>query len=104
MKQIPIRVFIALALAVAVGLAVFASPYASSSPDGLEKVAEKKGFLADGRLHGVQESSPVPDYAFPGIHDPRLATALAGLVGTLLVAFVAMAVVVLARRRSSAVS
>ncbi len=91
-------------LAVAVGLAVFASPYASSSPDGLEKVAETKGFLADGRLHSLQDSSPVPDYAFPGIDDPRLATALAGLVGTLLVAFVTMAVVGLARRRSTATS
>ena len=104
MKQIPIRMFIALASAVSVGLAVFASPYASSSPDGLEKVAETNGFLADGRPHAVQESSPVPGYGFPGVHDPRLATALAGLVGTLLVAFVGMGVVALARRRSAAQS
>jgi hypothetical protein len=103
MKRVPLRLFIALALAVAVGLAVFASPYASSSPDGLEKVAETKGFLADGRLHELQEGSPVPDYAFPGIDDPRLATALAGLVGTLL-AFVGIAIVSLARRRSAATS
>jgi hypothetical protein len=101
---VKIRVFIGLALAVAVGLAVFASPYASSSPDGLEKIAEKKGFLADGRLHAFQESSPVPDYAFPGVHDARLATALAGLVGTVLVALVATAIVTLARRRSPAAS
>jgi hypothetical protein len=99
--RIQTRVFLALALAVAVGLAVFASPYASSSPDGLEKVAGAKGFLADGRLHAVQERSPVPGYALPGIHDPRLATGLAGLLGTLLVAFVGVAVVELARRRRS---
>lgn len=101
MTRIQTRVFLALALAVAVGLAVFASPYASSSPDGLEKVAGAKGFLADGRLHAVQERSPVPGYALPGIHDPRLATGLAGLLGTLLVAFVGVAVVELARRRRS---
>jgi hypothetical protein len=104
MTRIPTRVFIGLALAVAVGLAVLASPYASSSPDGLEKVAETHGFLADGRLHSLQERSPVPDYAFPGIHDARLATALAGLVGTLLVAFAGTVVFALARRRASGAS
>ena len=102
MTRITTRVFLALALALAVGLAVFASPYASSSPDGLQKVAGSKGFLADGRLHTIQERSPVPGYAFPGIRDPRLATALAGLFGTLLVALVGVAVVELARRRSRA--
>ena len=33
----------------------------------------------------VQERSPVPDYAFPGVDDPRVATGLAGFVGTLVV-------------------
>ena len=102
MKRIRKRLFVGLALVVAVGLAVLASPYASSSPDGLEKVAETKGFLADGRPHSLQDRSPAPDYAFPGDHDPRLATALAGLVGTLLVAAAGIAVVGLARRRSRA--
>jgi hypothetical protein len=102
MTRIRTRVFLAVALAVAVGLAVFASPYASTSPDGLQKVAGSKGFLADGRLHTIQERSPVPGYAFPGIHDPRLAKGLAGLLGTLLVALVGVAVVELARRRARA--
>ena len=101
MTRIRMRVFIALALAVAVGLAAFASPYASSSPDGLEKVAHANGFLAEGRLHELQESSPVPDYAFPGVEDPRLATALAGFVGTLLVALAGIAIAALARRRAA---
>jgi hypothetical protein len=103
MKRIRMRLFIGFALVVAVGLAVLASPYASSSPDGLEKVAETKGFLDGGRLHAAQDSSPVPDYAFPGVDDPRLATALAGLVGTLLVAAAGMAIVGFARRRSRTV-
>lgn len=102
MTRIRTRVFLAAALAAAVGLAVFASPYASSSPDGLQKVAGSKGFLADGRLHTAQERSPLPGYAFPGIHDARLATAVAGLLGTLLVALVGVAVVELARRRARA--
>ena len=100
MSRISTRLFLTLGLAVAVGLAVFASPYASSSPDGLEKVAESESFLDTGRLHAVQESSPVPDYAFPGISDPQLATALAGFVGTLVVAAVSVAIMTLLRRRS----
>ena len=102
MTRIRTRVFLTLALAAAVILAVFASPYASSSPDGLEKVAGTKGFLADGRVHTIQERSPVPGYAFPGIHDPRLATALAGLIGTLLVALVGIGLFKLVRRGTAA--
>jgi hypothetical protein len=59
------------------------APFASGSPDGLEKVAADNGFADRGRLAAVQESSPVPGYAFPGVEDPRLATALAGLAGAL---------------------
>jgi hypothetical protein len=99
-NRISTRIFLIIGLAVAVGLAVFVSPYASSSPDGLEKVAERQSFLEDGRLHALQESSPVPDYAFPGVDDPRLATALAGFVGTLMVALVGVAILALVRRRA----
>ena len=94
------KLFTILALALAVGLATAVSPYASASPDGLEKVAEDKAFLEQGTLHSVQEDSPVPDYAFPGVDDPRVATGLAGFVGTLLVFGVGYAVVVLSRRRA----
>jgi hypothetical protein len=93
------KVFIAFALAVAVGLALGLSPYASSSPDGLEKVAEEKGFIDDGTLHSIQEDSPIPDYAFPGIDNPRLATGLAGFVGTLMVFLIATGIGWLLRRR-----
>jgi len=74
-----------LALAVALGLAAAGSPFASSSPDGLSKVAADKGFLGDGRTAAVQERAPAPGYAFPGIGDPRLAKGLVGFTGTLLV-------------------
>ena len=93
------KLFTIVALAVAIGLATAVSPYASSSPDGLEKVAEDKAFLEQGKLHSVQEESPVPDYAFPGVDDPRVATGLAGFVGTLLVFGVGYVVVAAARRR-----
>lgn len=83
MTRMPVMVFTVLALALAVGLATAVSPYASPQPDGLERVAGDTGFLEEGGLHAVQEDSPIPDYAFPGIGDERLATGVAGFVGTL---------------------
>ena len=93
------RLFTVLALALAVGLGTAASPFASSSPDGLERVAGDQAFLASGRPAPLQENAPAPDYAFPGVSDPRVATGLAGFSGTLLVFGSALAVAALARRR-----
>lgn len=83
MSRLSIRVFTAVALAIAVGLAVAVSPFASADPDGLEKVADEKAFVEDGKLHSIQDDSPIPDYAFPGVDNERVATGLAGFVGTL---------------------
>jgi hypothetical protein len=93
------RLFTILALAVAMGLATAASPFASSQPDGLERVAEDKAFLDSGRLAPIQEDAPVPDYAFPGVANERLATGLAGFVGTLGVFAIGFGVAAVARRR-----
>jgi hypothetical protein len=79
------RLFLVLGLAIAVGLATAVSPFASPSPDGLEKVAEDKAFVDQAKLHAIQDDSPIPDYAFPGVDDARVATGLAGFVGTLAV-------------------
>jgi len=54
-------------LLIALALAIFLSPFASSHPDGLERVAEDKGFIQYARSEG--------NYDWPG----------AGLVGTLVV-------------------
>jgi PDGLE domain len=96
------RIFIALALALAVGLATAASPFASPNPDGLEKVAEEKAFLDQGKLHDIQEDSPIPDYAFPGIDNERVATGVAGFVGTLGVFAIGLGLAWLVRRRPDA--
>jgi hypothetical protein len=91
--------FTILALAIAIGLATAASPFASAAPDGLERVADDHAFLDQGRLAKVQEDAPVPDYAFPGIDDPRLATGVAGFAGTLGVFALGFGVVALPRWR-----
>jgi cobalt/nickel transport system permease protein len=49
--RITMRAFVALAVAVAVGLAFAASPFASPSPDGLERVATDHGFAGAGKPH-----------------------------------------------------
>ncbi|AVX19410.1 cobalt/nickel transport protein [Carboxydocella sporoproducens DSM 16521] len=69
-------------LGLALAIAAFLSPFASSSPDGLERVAEDHGFLEKGTS---LFSSPIPDYLFPGIQNEKIATAVAGIVGTCLV-------------------
>jgi membrane protease YdiL (CAAX protease family) len=99
MKRIPTRVFAVLALALAVGLATAVSPFASPHPDGLEKVAEEKQFLDTGKLHSLQEDSPIPDYAFPGVENERVATGLAGFVGTLAVFAIGFGLAWALRRR-----
>jgi hypothetical protein len=77
-----LRLFVVLAVAVAIGLATAVAPLASSSPDGLERVAEDHGFAEQGR---ESADAPAAGYAFPGIHDERLATGVAGFTGTLVV-------------------
>jgi len=73
--------FILVALITSFVLAIFLSPFASSSPDGLEKVAEDKGFLSRAEGAEVWESSPIPDYAMPGLGEGAIATGAAGLAG-----------------------
>jgi len=73
-------ILVGLLIALIVG--VFLSPFASPSPDGLERVAEDKGFIE----RAVESGLPaiIPDYAFPGIENEKLATSLAGLIGVIM--------------------
>jgi cobalt/nickel transport system permease protein len=75
-------------------LAVF-SPLASSHPDGLEWVAEQKGFLnvAKDAFYNI-----MPDYAMPGISDPNLATIAAGILGAIIVFGVAIGIARMEKR------
>ena len=91
------KLFTIIALALAIGLATAVSPFASSSPDGLERVAGDQAFLDSGE----SRSGPISDYAFPGVKDERLATGLAGFTGTLIVFGTGFVLVKAARRRPS---
>jgi len=74
-------VWIGLAAALAVGglLSLAASP----APDGLKRVAESQGFQARAEGKPLLQA-PLAGYLFPGIASPRLATALAGFLGTMI--------------------
>lgn len=63
-------------------LAVLISPFASSNPDGLERVAEDIGFLDRGLDAPFQI---LPDYTIPFLGGTGLSTILAGVVGAVVV-------------------
>ena len=77
-----VRLFVLAGLLVGLGLAVLISPFASSAPDGLEKVAAEEGFDEAATEHELA-SGPMADYAVAGIEQERVSTGVAGLVGTL---------------------
>ncbi len=70
---------VAAALGVTVLLAGVVSSFASSSPDGLERVAGDHGFLDRARA-SVSAASPLGDYAVAGL-DGAVSVGLAGLAG-----------------------
>lgn len=83
---------VGLFLALAVTLL---SPFASASPDGLERVAEDQGFIdrAKDAPYAI-----IADYVFPWVHNEAAATVLAGIVGTLAVFVVVMGLAYLLQR------
>lgn len=88
-----LKLFVVAGLLVGLGLAILVSPFASSSPDGLEKVAGEEGFALceeEGqtdcdesvRDHDTADS-PLADYGVEGIDNEKVGTGVAGLIGTL---------------------
>ena len=73
-------------LGIALAVAVFLAPFASELPDGLEYVGGRFGFLAEPSPPAVVPA-PLADYRLelPGLDHVKLATALAGVIGTLVV-------------------
>jgi hypothetical protein len=87
-------ILIGVGVAVALFITLF-SPFASSHPDGLEKVADDKGFLEEGEDPGYEI---IPDYTFPGVENEKAATILSGIVGVLIVAALGLGFGYLMRR------
>jgi cobalt/nickel transport protein len=77
------RLFLLAGFFVTLGISMFVSPLASSSPDGLERVATEKGFVESAKDHAF-EDSPVADYSAKGVDNPSISTGIAGLIGVLI--------------------
>lgn len=88
---------IIIGLVAALILGIFLSPFASSSPDGLEKVGETKGFIekAHSFLTGL-----IPDYLFPGIKNEKVATAISGGLGVIIVFVLTYGLALTIRKKS----
>jgi len=69
-------------------LAGVVSFYASSNPDGLEKVAEKIGFIETAKEHSISDS-PLADYGVKGIENSRVSVGAAGVIGVIVTGGVA---------------
>ena len=100
MRSSNLRLFLLGGLLVAIGLALVVSGFASSSPDGLEKVATDKGFLETAQDH-LFAGGPVADYAVKGVGNERLSTGLAGLIGVLVTFGIGLALFALLRTMRS---
>jgi cobalt/nickel transport protein len=93
-KNLLISGFI-LSLALAGGL----SYYASSSPDGLEKVAEEIGFIETAKDHSNADGA-LADYSVKGVDNARLSTGAAGVIGVLATGAVSTGLFMWVRRKS----
>ena len=98
MRGVPTRLVLAGLLLVALVLAGFLSFYASSSPDGLERVAEDHGFIDTAEEHAAAEG-PMADYQAKGVDDSRLSGGAAGIAGALVVLVLAGGLTFALRRR-----
>ncbi|WP_436795002.1 PDGLE domain-containing protein [Actinospongicola halichondriae] len=76
-----VRIFVVAGLLLAVALGLFVSPFASSEPDGLERVAIDEGF-ADAANDSATSDSPLADYGIDGNDDSR-SGAISGVIGIL---------------------
>jgi cobalt/nickel transport system permease protein/cobalt/nickel transport protein len=93
--------FLAAVLLAALLIAGVGSYYASSHPDGLNRVAEQTG-LIDQEKASPAADGPFAGYSTDGIDNPRLSGGVAGVVGSLTTLLVGGGLFWLLRGRSRA--
>ena len=91
MKEFLRNNFLRAGLIVSLAIAGILSFYASSHPDGLEKVAEDEGFL-DTAKDSVNAGTPLADYGVTGVENERLSVGLSGIIGVIVTLVVAYAI------------
>jgi cobalt/nickel transport system permease protein len=96
----PSRVVAAWGLAVTFGLALFAVPFASSWPDGLERVGAMLGFSRAAEAHPLP--APMAGYRFSGLGSATAATSAAGVLGAVVAFSLAYALAAAVAPRTTA--
>lgn len=96
--QRTVALLVIAGMVLSVGLATLVSLAASSSPDGLEKVAEDTGF-ADSAEDSAVADSPLADYNAAFVADDNAGVSIAGLLGVLLTAVIGFGLFMLLRAR-----
>jgi cobalt/nickel transport system permease protein len=80
------------------------SPFASTSPDGLNKVAIDKGFDVEAKASAV-EDSPLAGYAVKPVQNEKVSKGLSGIAGVAITLVIAGALFgglwLVARRRTN---
>ncbi|MEW6718744.1 MAG: energy-coupling factor ABC transporter permease [Chloroflexota bacterium] len=79
-------------------LVLLISPWASADPDGLERVAEDLGFI---HLGLEAPYTVLPDYSLPFLGGTSLSTILAGVIGAVVVAGIAIVLARVLRRQTT---
>ena len=92
------RKFIVMGVLVSALLAGGASFYASSNPDGLEKVAEDIGFI-DTAKENANSDTTLADYGVKGIENERLSVGVSGLIGVVATGAISGGLFLLLRRK-----
>lgn len=94
------RALLVAGLLVALLLAGGVSYFASSDPDGLNKVAADEGFDEGAKDHDLDDS-PFAGYETSGVGDGRVSGGLAGVAGVGVTFLIAGGVAYAVRRRGS---
>jgi hypothetical protein len=94
------RFFVGFAVA-ALLLAGVVSTFASSSPDGLQRVAEDKGIARTAEQHPLGDG-PMDGYGVDALGNGLLSTGLAGVAGVLVVLALTAGLAYAVRRKGSA--
>ena len=95
MKQ---RTFLISGFIASLFLAGVVSFYASSHPDGLEKVAEDIGFIETAK-ENTNADSLLADYGVKGVDNERLSVGAAGVIGVIATGVVSTGLFMLVRRK-----
>ena len=96
MKQ---KTFLITGFIASLFLAGIVSFYASSNPDGLEKVASDIGFIESAKDH-TNSDGVLADYGVKGVDNARLSTGAAGVIGVVATGAVSTGLFFLIRRKS----